>query len=213
MIINIGLIDYGVSNLHSVEQSFKRLNQSLTIVRKPEDFDSCHALILPGVGSFDPAMESLKRTKMIPKLMEWGLKKKPLLGICLGLQLLFESSEEGNAKGLGLLKGTVKYLPKTEEELIPHMGWALLNQQKEYPLFNWQDHSQWMYFVHSYSALPTNSEDIAASVDFGNHAITAIVWKDSIAACQFHPEKSGQSGELLLSRWLSWVKKESENFN
>ncbi len=88
MIINIGLIDYGVSNLHSVEQSFKRLNQPLKKVSKPEDFDSCHALILPGVGAFDPAMENLKRTKMIPKLKEWGIEKKPLLGICLGLQLL-----------------------------------------------------------------------------------------------------------------------------
>ena len=112
MIINIGLIDYGVSNLHSVEQSFKRLNQSLTIVRNPEDFDACDALILPGVGAFDPAMENLKRTKMIPKLKEWVLNKRPLLGICLGLQLLFESSEEGTAEGLGLLNGTVKHLPK-----------------------------------------------------------------------------------------------------
>ena len=108
-----------MGNLHSVEQSFKRLNQSLKIVRKPEDFDSCHALILPGVGSFDPAMESLKRTKMIPKLMEWGLKKKPLLGICLGLQLLFESSDEGLISGLGIIRGKIKTdIKKTRTQIL-----------------------------------------------------------------------------------------------
>ncbi len=206
MKINIGLIDYGMGNLHSVERSFNRLKQPLNIVKGPKDIDNCHALILPGVGAFDPAMKNLKSTELIPKLNQWAIEKKPLLGICLGLQLLFESSEEGNSKGLGILKGKIKHLPQVKDQLIPHMGWAVLNQEKECPFFDKIDRTQWMYFVHSFSAIPLRNEDIAATVDYGGSKITAIIWKDTIAACQFHPEKSGKSGEILLSRWLYWVK-------
>ena len=95
---------------------------------------------------------------------------------------------------------------KDQKQLIPHIGWALLNKDKECPLFKNNHHPQWMYFVHSYSAIPSNNEDIAASIIFGDIKVTAIVWKDSIAACQFHPEKSGKSGEILISKWLTWLK-------
>ncbi len=206
MNINIGLIDYGMGNLHSVSQSFNRLNQSLEIVKSPKDLDNCDALILPGVGSFDPAMNNLKNTNLIPSLKIWGEERRPLLGICLGLQLLFESSEEGIEKGLGLLKGEITHLPKDQNLLIPNIGWSLLIQNKECPLFDESMNPQWMYFVHSYSAIPSNNEDIAASIDFGDTKVTAIVWKDNIAACQFHPEKSGKSGEILISKWLTWLK-------
>ena len=208
MKLNIGLIDYGMGNLHSVEQSFKRLNQKIYIVKDPLDLDNCHALILPGVGSFDPAMKNLQQTNLIPDLKKWVIDKKPLLGICLGLQLLFEASDEGSESGLGLIKGEIKHLPIAQNQLIPHMGWAELNKQKECPLFQKEDTAQWMYFVHSYSAVPAIQEDIAATVDFGKEKITAIIWKENLSACQFHPEKSGKSGERLLSRWLSWVKEE-----
>ncbi len=211
MNINIGLIDYGMGNLHSVEQSFKRLNQNLTVVKEPNQINNCNALILPGVGAFDPAMENLESTKLIPEIMEWVLSKKPLLGICLGLQLLFEYSEEGNKKGLGLLKGKIKHLPETKDQHIPHIGWALLNQHKNCPLFIEKQNQKWMYFVHSYSAIPSDQDDIAATVDYGDKQITAIVWKDNLAACQFHPEKSGKSGELLLANWLSWLKEKTKN--
>ncbi|KGG13984.1 Imidazole glycerol phosphate synthase amidotransferase subunit [Prochlorococcus sp. SS52] len=200
-----------MGNLHSVEQSFKRLNQSLKIISGPNDLSNCDALILPGVGSFDPAMKNLQQTNLIPELKKWVLNNKPLLGICLGLQLLFESSDEGKSKGLGLLKGTIKHLPKSEKQLIPHMGWAELNQDKECPLFKSNSSPQWMYFVHSYSAIPSDKNDIASSVNFGDEKITAVVWKKKLAACQFHPEKSGRSGELLLSNWLAWLKKETKD--
>ena len=201
---NIGLIDYGMGNLHSVQQSFKRLNQSIKIVKGPSDLKQCNALILPGVGSFDPAMENLSRTDLIPKIKSWVKEGKPLLGICLGLQLIFESSDEGTSDGLGLLKGKVCSLPKNENERIPHMGWSLLKQVKDCPLFDKKDYPNWVYFVHSYSAIPTQ-EDLASTVSFGNREITAIVWKDALGACQFHPEKSGVSGQRLLSSWLNWL--------
>ena len=207
MEINIGLIDYGMGNLHSVEQFFKRRNQTLKRVKGPEDLNHCNALILPGVGSFDPAMINLKQTNLIPSLKEWALDQKPLLGICLGLQLMFESSEEGDERGLGLIKGEVKSLPITKENHIPHMGWAPLRQQKECPMLDTENMNQWMYFVHSYSAIPNEVNDIAATVDFGEENITAVIWKDNLAACQFHPEKSGKSGEILLSKWVEWLKK------
>ncbi|KGG17747.1 Imidazole glycerol phosphate synthase amidotransferase subunit [Prochlorococcus sp. MIT 0603] len=197
-----------MGNLHSVEQSFKRLHQPLKIVKEEKDIDECHALILPGVGAFDPAMRNLKQTNLIPKLKEWNKSNKPLLGICLGLQLLFESSDEGTLEGLGLIKGKIKHLPEQQNQLIPHMGWSLLNHHKQCPLFDKKDGPQWMYFVHSFAAVPDEDIDIAASVNFGEEKITAIIWKDKLSACQFHPEKSGKSGQKLLTRWLNWAKEE-----
>ncbi len=209
MTLNIGRIDYGMGNLHSVDQSFSRLKQPLKFVKKPEDLKDCQALILPGVGSFDPAMENLAKTNLIPELKNWVKDKRPLLGICLGLQLLFESSDEGKREGLGFLKGKIKHLPKNKQELIPHIGWALLNQHKGCPLFKENPNNQWMYFVHSYAAIPSNPKEVASSVNFGDEKITAVVWKERLSACQFHPEKSGKSGAKLLANWLDWVKKET----
>ena len=201
----VGLIDYGMGNLHSVRQSFKRLNHPLKVIEKPKDLKNCDALILPGVGAFDPAIRNLEKTELIPNIKHWVIEGRPLLGICLGLQLLFDSSDEGKLKGLGLLKGNVSKLASNQKERVPHMGWALVNQVNECPLLKEGDISNWMYFVHSYSAIP-QSEDLAATVEFGHTSITAMVWKDNFGACQFHPEKSGKAGERLLSRWITWLK-------
>jgi len=210
MQLNIGLIDYGMGNLHSVEQAFKRLDQIIKIVKKPNDINECDALILPGVGSFDPAMNNLKKTGLIPYIKRWVIEDKPLLGICLGLQLLFESSDEGIEKGLGLLKGHIGKLPKDQNKRIPHMGWSKLKKSKTCPLFIDTENSCWMYFVHSYSALIYDKKDLAASTSFGNLNITAVVWKDKLGACQFHPEKSGKSGRIMLLNWINWLKKNSK---
>ena len=209
MTLNIGLIDYGMGNLHSVNQSFSRLKQPLKFVKRPEDLKDCQALILPGVGAFDPAMENLAKTNLIPELKNWVNDDRPLLGICLGLQLLFESSDEGKRDGLGFLKGEIKHLPRNKKELIPHIGWALLNQHKHCPLFKKNPPQQWMYFVHSYAAVPSNPKEVASSVDFGDEKITAVIWSKRLSACQFHPEKSGESGSKLLANWLDWLKKET----
>ncbi len=205
MATNIGLIDYGMGNLHSVQKAFKRIGQPLRIVSNPQELNGCDALILPGVGAFDPAMEQLKQTKLIPCLTKWGEEDKPLLGICLGLQLLFESSDEGSSKGLGILKGNVHRLPKGQGERIPHMGWALLNHQNNCPLIDNNDQQNWMYFVHSYAAVPIEKGDLAATAKFGQTEVTAMVWKGRIGACQFHPEKSAKAGQRLLIRWLKWL--------
>ena len=213
MQINIGLIDYGMGNLHSVEQFFKRKHLSLKRIKAPHDLNNCNALILPGVGSFTPAMINLRKTNLIPELKKWTSDKKPLLGICLGLQLMFESSDEGEEKGLALIKGEVKKLPIKEGFHIPHMGWAPLKQEQDCPFLDKENMNQWMYFVHSYSAIPTEIEDVAATVDFGGKKITAVIWKDNLAACQFHPEKSGKSGEILLSNWVNWLKEKVINYS
>ena len=194
-----------MGNLHSVQKAFLRLDRSLKIVQRPSDLSNLQALILPGVGSFDPAMSRLRQTDLIPYLKSWVLEDKPLLGICLGLQLLFESSDEGSQEGLGLLKGHIQKLSSNEGERIPHMGWAVLNQQKTCPLLEEKDKTNWVYFVHSYAAIPTDKTNLAATTNFGKNDVTAIVWKGRLGACQFHPEKSSKAGQSMLNRWVKWL--------
>ncbi len=202
----IGLIDYGMGNLHSVQKAFERLKQAVKIINLPSDINDVGALVLPGVGSFDPAMQELKKTNFIPFIKSWVNEGKPLLGICLGLQLFFESSEEGNEPGLGLLKGHVRKLPIEQSERIPHMGWAPLKEVKGCPLLENSQKTNWVYFVHSYSAIPSEKEDLAATASFGESSVTAIVWQGNIGACQFHPEKSSKTGHDILQRWVNWLK-------
>ncbi len=194
-----------MGNLHSVSMCFGRLGQTLTPVRAPDDLEHCDALILPGVGAFDPAMEQLRNTGLIPHLREWGQRDRPLLGICLGLQLLFERSEEGESQGLGLFKGSVSRLPSGQGERIPHMGWGKLEQRHLSPLLPAGDDTPWVYFVHSFAAHPDLERDRAADVSFGSGVATAMVWHGRVGACQFHPEKSGPAGAVLLQRWLMWL--------
>ncbi len=208
MSIKIGLIDYGMGNLHSVQTAFNRINVSLEIIRSPNEIETCNALILPGVGAFDPAVEQLEKANLFKPLQEWGKLNKPLLGICLGLQLLFESSSEGQLRGLGIFKGKVIKLSPSQRERVPHMGWSKIVPQSNYcPLLSKSETNNWLYFVHSFSAIPKNSCDLAASTQFGDFELTAMIWKGNIGACQFHPEKSGKTGEIMLIRWINWLNK------
>ena len=125
--------------------------------------------------------------------------------------MLFESSDEGKKDGLGLLKGQIKHLPKNSGELIPHIGWALLSQHKECPLFIDNLDKKWMYFVHSYAAIPSDEKDLAATARYGKTNVAAIVWKERLGACQFHPEKSGKAGQDLLIRWVKWLEESTKN--
>ena len=203
----VGLIDYGMGNLFSVQQAFKRINQPLYIVSNIKTLHLCDALILPGVGSFDPAMTNLKNTDLIPSIIDWVNNGKPLLGICLGLQLLFESSDEGDLKGLGIIKGHIRKLPEEENERIPHIGWSPIYKTNECPILENYPDSNWMYFVHSYSACPLEEKNTVASTRFGKTEVTSIVWHKNTGACQFHPEKSGIAGEKLIFNWINWLKK------
>ncbi len=201
----LGLIDYGMGNLHSVQRAFERLGAVVEPVHSPEAMEACTALVLPGVGAFDPAMERLHASGMVPAIERWCAADRPLLGICLGLQLLFESSDEGSAQGLGLIRGHVAALPRKPGQPIPHMGWEPLLPANPSPLLPAGSPPAWMYFVHSFAAVPADPACVTARVGFGDAAVTAAVWQGSLAACQFHPEKSSLAGAQLLQRWLQWV--------
>ena len=201
----IGLIDYGMGNLHSVQRTFARLGAELVNVHGPADLESCDALVLPGVGAFDPAMDRLRSAGLEQALRRSCASGRPLLGICLGLQLLFEASEEGQTAGLGVLAGRVSSLPRVAGHPLPHMGWAPLIPATASPLLPAATAEAWVYFVHSFAAEPTDSSATTAQVDYAGSLVTAAVWSGTIAACQFHPEKSGPVGEAMLRRWLYWV--------
>ena len=203
----IGLIDYGMGNLFSVRQAFKRVNQPLDVISDVKKLNSCDALILPGVGAFDPAMSNLKKTDLIPSITNWINNGKPLIGICLGLQLLFETSDEGNSKGLGVIKGHIRKLPQEKNERIPHIGWSPIHKTNQCPILENYPDSSWMYFVHSYSACPLEPKNIVATTKYGNTAFSSIVWHKNTGACQFHPEKSGIAGQKLIFNWINWLKK------
>ena len=201
----IGLIDYGMGNIHSVVKAIENLKEEVLIVNKIDQFRECKALIIPGQGAFDPAMDNLEKTGLIQDLKEWIKKGNSFLGICLGLQLLFESSEEGFSKGLGLLKGDIKKIPYEENQKLPHIGWCKLVPTKDSKLLKINELDNWFYFDHSYSAIPLNQEIISATVIYGSINLTAIIEENNITACQFHPEKSGKKGEILLRRWIESI--------
>lgn len=201
----IGLIDYGMGNLHSVQRAFERLGCRIQAVHTGAEMEGCTALVLPGVGAFDPAMQRLEESGLAEALRHWCDAGGALLGICLGLQLLFEGSDEGTRQGLGLIPGHVAALPKQAGHPVPHMGWEPLQARSPSPLLPPDGQPAWMYFVHSYAAVPSDPACTTAAVTFGEHSITAAVWQGRIGACQFHPEKSSLSGEAMLRRWLAWV--------
>ena len=199
----IGLIDYGMGNIHSVTKSLESLGEEILLIKNFNESKTCKAIILPGVGSFDPAMKNLINTDLITDLKNWISSGKSFLGICLGLQLLFESSDEGEVQGLGILKGKIQKIPNIVNQSIPHMGWCQLLPTKKNTLFGLEELNNWVYFVHSYHAIPDDLNIIAAQVDYGPEKLTAMIENDNLLACQFHPEKSGKTGEKLLRRWLS----------
>ena len=198
----IGLIDYGMGNIHSVTKSLESLGEEIILIKNFNQSKACKAIILPGVGSFDPAMINLINTDLISNLKNWINSGKSFLGICLGLQLLFESSDEGKIQGLGILKGKIKKIPNIVNQRIPHMGWCQLLPTKKNTLLELEELNNWVYFVHSYHAIPDDLNIIAAQVNYGSEKLTAIIEKDNLLACQFHPEKSGKTGEKILKRWL-----------
>jgi glutamine amidotransferase len=201
----IGLVDYGMGNLHSVQRAFERLGATVVPVTSAAGMEPCQALVLPGVGAFDPAMAQLQDAGLVEPLRQWCGAGGPLLGICLGLQLLFEGSEEGTSPGLGILAGQVRALPRRPGHPIPHMGWEPLLPAEPSPLLPAGAPEAWMYFVHSFAAQPADPRCTTARVSFAGDSLTAAVWQGRVGACQFHPEKSGPSGEAMLRRWLAWL--------
>ena len=199
----IGLIDYGMGNIHSVTKSLESLGEEIILINNFNESKTCKAIILPGVGAFDPAMINLANTDLITDLKNWIKNGKSFLGICLGLQLLFESSDEGKVQGLGILKGRIQKIPNLVNQRIPHMGWAELIPTKPNTILDQEELNNWVYFVHSYHAIPDDNNIISAQVNYGSEKLTAMIENDNLVACQFHPEKSGKTGEKFLKRWLS----------
>ena len=147
-------------------------------------------------------MINLKDKDLIIHIKNWISSGKSFLGICLGLQLLFESSDEGSLSGLSLIKGQIKKIPNIYDQRSPHVGWCKLNKTKKNTFIREGELNNWVYFVHSYHAVPQDSNVIAANVNYGAEKLTAIIENDNLLACQFHPEKSGKTGEKFLRRWL-----------
>ena len=164
----IGLIDYGMGNIHSVTKSLESLGEEIILIKNFNESKTCKAIILPGVGSFDPAMINLINTDLINDLKNWIKSGKAFFGICLGLQLLFESSDEGKVQGLGILKGKIQKIPNIVNPRIPHMGWCQLLPTKKNTLFGIEELNNWVYFVHSYHAIPDDLNIIAAQVNYGS---------------------------------------------
>ncbi len=227
----IAIIDYGMGNIHSVNKALQAYGAETIITNKPTDIQLCDKLILPGVGAFGDAMLELKKQKLITALLAHIKSKKPFLGICLGMQLLFEKSQEvdqtsGKATlaGLGVLKGMVKKFQDQKNLKVPHIGWnqikavnrlasepvSRLNRQtgkpanrqtQECPLLKDVPDNSYVYFCHSYYPDPKDKSIIAATTDYGTD-FTSCVWKDNVYGAQFHPEKSQSIGLKILKNFI-----------
>ena len=204
----IGIIDYDAGNIRSVEKALSYLGEKTVVSRDPDILKSVDKVILPGVGSFGQAMENLHRYELVPVIRDMIEDGKPFLGICLGLQLLFESSEESpGAEGLGILKGEILKIPSSPGLKIPHMGWNSLQLQNNGRLFRNIPQDTYVYFVHSYYLQAQEPEIVKAVTGYGTE-IHASVEKDNVFACQFHPEKSGKYGLEILKNFAELGREE-----
>lgn len=195
----IAIIDYGAGNLFSVQNALNFLGIENIITKEKADIEKADKLILPGVGAFPDAMRMLSDAGLINVIKE-QVKTKPLMGICLGMQMLFEKSYEfGETEGLGLIPGTVELMKPENDLLIPHIGWNALEKNEECPLLQNVEEGDYVYFVHSFAAV-TDSKNVAAYCDYGMK-VPGLVAKDNVYGCQFHPEKSGKTGLDILKNF------------
>jgi imidazole glycerol-phosphate synthase subunit HisH len=203
----IAVVDYDMGNLHSVCKGLENVGAVPTITDSPAIIEQADAVVLPGVGSFDPAMQHLRSRNLIEPIKSAIASGKPFLGICLGLQMLFDSSEEGTEPGMGIIAGKVRRFRSEPGLTIPHMGWNQLEYtQPNLPLWQNLSPQPWVYLVHSYYVDPVDSTVKAAVVTHGSQTVTAAIAKDNLMAVQFHPEKSSTTGLQMLSNFVSLVR-------
>ncbi len=203
----VTLIDYGIGNLRSLEKAFQAIGAEVLRTDQPEDLLQARRLVLPGVGAFGACMNELRRRGLITPIHEAVRRGIPLLGVCAGLQLLFEESEEhGRHEGLGLLPGRVVRFPDTTPDgqrlKVPHMGWNTITYEQPAPLLKGIPEGAYFYFVHSYHAVAANADDVLATTTYGGISFPAIVGRAHVFGVQFHPEKSQQHGLQILKNFL-----------
>ena len=211
MSFQAAVVDYGMGNILSVRRAIEHWGAEVTVTDDAERIAKADTIVLPGVGAFADGIAELRRRRLVEPIKNYAKSGKPVLGICLGMQLLMDWSEEfGRHEGLGLMKGGVIGIPKTDSEgrrlKIPHMGW---NQLKCPSPSGWSnsilkdvDPGEFVYFVHSFFAAPADEENVLAYTEYGGRRVTAAVVQKNIYGCQFHPEKSGQTGLKILKNFL-----------
>jgi len=206
------IINYNAGNLLSVQRAFEYCGVKAELTSDHKKILSASKVVLPGVGAFGAAMGELKNSGLDDVIKEIDFKKIPLLGICLGMQLLMQQSEEfGNHNGLGLIQGKVIPIPPLlngKKVKIPHIGWNILNkskklQDKDFSILDSVRDKDFFYFVHSYMVELDNLKNLLATADYGGHKITSMLKKDSIIGCQFHPEKSGEVGLKIINNFIN----------
>ena len=197
----IAIIDYGMGNLRSVQKGFENVGHEAVVTSDPSVVKQAEKVVLPGVGAFEDAMAELKRRGMIQPVLEAIDSGKPFLGICLGLQLLFETSyENGSHEGLGVLRGEVVRFELPRKYSVPHMGWNQISIRRQAPLLAEIEDQTHFYFVHSYYVVPQDEQVIACQTDY-HRPFCSMIWRDNLFATQFHPEKSQSHGLRMLKNF------------
>ncbi len=202
----IAVVDYGAGNLVSIEQALTAVGATVSLVGDAEALGRCDAVIVPGVGAAGPAMDRLDRAGLTDPIRDWLSADRPFLGICLGLQLLFDSSEEDGAQTLGVLSGVTR--PLTDAPTLPHIGWNQVQRRREHPLFDGIEDGADFYFVHSYAGAPSSdevNEVIVAETTHGSPFVS-VVARGRTLGVQFHPERSGTDGLRLLANFVDLVR-------
>ncbi len=201
--VSVAIFDYGAGNIFSLKNSLEKAGASVDVITNFDKSNECSGLLLPGVGNFDPAIKSI--TEFSKNAFKDFVKDEtPVLGICLGMEMFFEKSEEGKEKGLGIIDGEVIVLPDTMK--VPHMGWNDLEIKKPGKLLEGVDNGSWVYFVHSYRVKPNSNDVITAESDYGIK-VPAVVEQDNFFGTQFHPEKSSSVGKIMIKNFLDVCKK------
>jgi imidazole glycerol-phosphate synthase subunit HisH len=199
----IAIVDYGAGNLHSIQRALERRGLTVRIIDAPTSLEEAQALVVPGDGAFGPAMARLRALGFVDPIRSHVRSGRPFLGVCLGMQVLFEQSEEdGVHEGLGLFAGRVVRLPS--EVKVPHMGWNQLRLVRASPLLEGLRTGAYVYFVHSFYAVPEDPALVAATTEYGVD-VAAVVGHDNVWATQFHPEKSGSVGIRMLENFARWA--------
>jgi glutamine amidotransferase len=197
----IAIIDYGMGNLRSVQKGFEKVGHQATITSDPKDVLAAERVVLPGVGAFGDAMIELRQRELVAPIREFIASGRPTLGICLGLQLLFETGYEGGTHdGLGVLPGEVVKFDVPHEYKVPHMGWNQLDVRRPAPLLEGITSGTHMYFVHSYYVVPRDKNLTATETSYPQ-PFTSMIWRDRLYATQFHPEKSQADGLRILKNF------------